>query len=73
MAGPYRLKQAVCHEPHHKQQKVKGKAQEHVPERWTKEDRVHNTETRDNDGIDNPSIDIRFRNANKITEARKDS
>jgi hypothetical protein len=62
------LKQAVCHEPHHKQYKVKGKAQGHVPKWRTEKDGVDNTETRDDDAIDDTSINIRLRHADKVNK-----
>lgn len=73
MIGYYRLKQAVCHEPHDKHDKVKGKAQEHGLERRTETDGVKNAETCDDDGVDDASVDMCFRDAREVAEAREDT
>jgi len=65
-----RLKQAVCHEPHDKHYKVKGKAQEQGLEWRTEKDGIKNTETRNDDGIDDASIDMHLCDASEVGEAR---
>jgi hypothetical protein len=65
----YGLEQAVCHEPHDKHDNVEGKTQEHGFERRTETDGIHNAEARDDDGVDDLSLDMRFRDARKVTEA----
>jgi len=65
------LKQAVCHEPHHKQYEIKRKAQEERFEWRAKKEGVDNTDARDDHGIDDPSIGTLLRDADEVTEARE--
>lgn len=71
--GYYGLKQAVCHEPHDKHDKVKRKTQEQGLERRTETDGVNNTETCDDDGVDDASVDMGFRDTREVAEAREDT
>ncbi|KAF5671888.1 hypothetical protein FDENT_10734 [Fusarium denticulatum] len=49
------------------------KTQEHGLERRTETDGVYNAETRDDDGVDDASVDMRFRNACEVAEAAENA
>ncbi|KAF5696219.1 hypothetical protein FMUND_15752 [Fusarium mundagurra] len=69
----YRLEQAICHEPHDKHDKVEWEAQEHGLKRRTETDGVNNTQARDDDGVDDASVDMRFPDASEVAEARENA
>lgn len=69
----HRLEQAICNEPHDEEDKVEGEAQEKNVEWWTEENGIHNTDRRDNHGVDKPSIHMDPGNAEVVGEPGKEA
>lgn len=73
MASGFRLEQAICNQPHDEEDKIEGEAQEKNVEWWTEEDGIHNTDRRDNHGVDKPSIHMDTGNAEVVGEPGKEA
>lgn len=69
----HRLEQAICNEPHDKEDKIEGEAHKKSIEWWTEENGIHNTDTRDNHGVDKSSIHMDPGNTEVVGEPGKEA
>lgn len=73
VASGFRLEQAICNEPHDEEDEIEWEAQEKNVEWWTEENGIHNTDRRDNHGVDKPSIHVDLSNAEVVGEPGKEA